>query len=90
MNTTDDIFDADTGQITLDDYIRKLETLRELVGGNTKVQKWTVAYGRHAAPNPVVAYTPRLDQKKKEEEHHRFWNERHDLLSERGSLVIRI
>ena len=80
----------DAPDITLDEYIQRLQELREQHGGDLRVYRWTPMTGRRAAPEPKLAYTRRYEAKRgTENPAPQFYNE-HDSPTQRGDACIRL
>ena len=80
--------------LLLDDYILRLQALREEVGGQVPVQKWTPATGRIHAPMPEVAYKKQLIVKiglsQRTVTLPQFWQANYDEVLLRGDVVVRV
>lgn len=78
--------------MTLDDYIRHLQALRELMPGDTSIQKWLPSKGRHQAPIPTVAFAKTFPPfgSERRKAVGQFWHEFFDLPGEQGIRCIRV
>ena len=79
-------------RMTLDEYIKHLQALRELLPGDTPVQKWLPAKGRHNAPVPTVAFakTFRAVGSDRRVAVGQFWQDHFDLPNEQGHRCVRV
>lgn len=88
-----ELFDSHrNNQMTLDEYIKLLMELREQMPGDTPVQKWLPAKGRHHAPPPKMTFakTYKLPHGERRVPVGQFWHEGFDLADERGYRVVRV
>lgn len=87
-----DTVSRNLGSLTLDQYIAKLQELRDAgVPGDTVVQKWTTANGRQDAPAPVIAFHyKKVDVPRGDFKTPRFWQAGVDRLDEMGEQVVRV
>ena len=88
-----DLFDpaGPAKQQTLDEYIAKLQALREMYGGDIPVNRWSPAKARHSAPDPYLAFTKKIPVGPKVMHSiPAFWQQGFDAPNEKGDPVIRV